>query len=288
VRFTQDFIDKVREANNIVEIIGQYTELKRAGARLMGRCPFPDHVEKTPSFSVTEDNQLYFCYGCKKGGNIFTFLEAYNGMSFPEAVEHLAKRSGIPMPVAEEMKNSSGQGRDQRRDQRDQLLKVNRAAGVFYHSCLKSEPSESVAQKYLVKRGLTVEIVEKFRLGFAPDDWQGLTHHFAARHVPFNLAEVVGLVKPKKGAPKGDRDRAESYFDLFRNRLMFPIFSPTGDVVGFGGRTLGDDIAKYVNSSESPVFHKGRILYGLHETGKFIRAQDEAIVVEGYMDAIAL
>jgi DNA primase len=281
VRFTQDFIDKVRDANNIVEIIGQYTELKGAGARLMGRCPFPDHNDKSPSFSVTEDNQLYFCYGCKKGGNVFTFLETYNGMSFPESVEFLAKRAGLPLPEPEE-----GQARapgSSNRDQKELLLKVNKAAGIFFHQNLKAQPTESVVKKYLIKRGLTDETVEKFRLGFAADDWQGLVRHFQSRKVPFDLAETVALIKQKRAGVKGD-----SHFDLFRNRLMFPIFSPTGDVVGFGGRTLGDDMAKYLNSPESPVFHKGRVLYGLHETGKFIRAQDEAIVVEGYMDAISL
>lgn len=280
MRFSQDFIDKVRDANNIVEIIGQYTELKGSGHRLMGRCPFPDHSDKSPSFSVTEDNQLYFCYGCKKGGNVYNFLQTFNGMSFPEAVEYLARRASIPIPENEEQKARPGAPS---RDQKDLLLKVNRAAAVFFHQQLKAQAADAPVRQYLVKRGLTEEIVEKFRLGVALDDWQGLVHHFKARKVPLDAAETLGLIKPKKGGRVDD-----SHFDLFRDRLMFPIFSATNDVVGFGGRTLGDALPKYVNSSDSPVFHKGRILYGLHETGKFIRAQDEAIVVEGYMDAISL
>jgi DNA primase len=284
VRFSQDFIDKVRDANNIVEIIGQYTELKGTGSRLTGRCPFPDHTDKSPSFSVTEDNQLYFCYGCKKGGNVFTFLEIYNGQSFPEAVEFLAKRAGIQLPEPESQRGKDlAQSGPSKREQRDILLKVNRLAGIYFHQNLKAQTSDGIAVKYLQQRGLSSEISEKFRLGYAEDDWQGLAHYFFNKQVPANLAESVGLIKAKKAGVKGD-----SHFDLFRNRLMFPIFSATGDVVGFGGRTLGEDIAKYVNSSDSPVFHKGRVLYGLHETGKFIRAQDEAIVVEGYMDALAL
>ncbi|MES2964665.1 MAG: DNA primase, partial [Bdellovibrionota bacterium] len=251
---------------------------------LMGRCPFPDHSDKSPSFSVTEDNQLYFCYGCKKGGNVFTFLETYNGMSFPESVEFLARRASIPLPEPEP-------GQPKRTglssDQKDLYLKINRAAGVFFHHQLKSQTEDSPAKKYLEKRGLSDDIVEKFRLGLTLDDWQGLAKHFESKRVPLEMAEALGLVKPKKNAPRTGA-LAEQYFDLFRDRLMFPIFSPTSDVIGFGGRTLGDALPKYVNSSDSPVFNKSRVLYGLHETGKFIRAQDEAIVVEGYMDAISL
>lgn len=285
MRFSQDFIEKVREANNIAEIIGQHTELKGSGHRLMGRCPFPDHSDKSPSFSVTEDNQLYYCYGCKKGGNVFTFLETFNGMSFPEAVEFLARRASIPLPEPEDGK---GKRTGLSSDTKDLYLKINRAAAVYFHHNLKAQPGDSPAKKYLVKRGLSEEIVEKFRLGLSFEEWQGLANHFVQKGVPLKMAEQLGLLKPKKNAPKSGSE-ADQYFDLFRDRLMFPIFSPTGDVIGFGGRTLQvDALPKYVNSSDSPVFNKSRILYGLHETGKFIRAQDEAIVVEGYMDAISL
>lgn len=284
MRFSQDFIEKVRDANNIAEIIGQYTELKGSGHRLMGRCPFPDHSDKSPSFSVTEDNQLYFCYGCKKGGNLFTFLETFNGMSFPEAVEFLARRANIPMPENEEKTRRPGAVSS---DQKDLFLKINKAAAVYFYQLLKSTPANHPAREYMAKRGLTEEIVEKFRIGLTSDEWQGLGKLLESKKVPLKLAETLGLLKPKKNPPRGG-PASDAYFDLFRDRLMFPIFNPTGDVVGFGGRTLGDALPKYVNSSDSPVFNKGKILYGLHETGKFIRAQDEAIVVEGYMDAISL
>lgn len=282
MRFAQDFIDKVREANNIVEIIGQHTELKGSGHRLMGRCPFPDHNDKSPSFSVTEDNQLYFCYGCKKGGNIFTFLETFNGMSFPEAVEFLARRASIPLPESENRRERSDS--ESMQERKSLLLKVNRAAAVFFFQQLKGLPADHAARLYLRKRGLADEIVERFRLGVALDDWQGLHRHFRTHGIPVTAGEELGLLKPKKNG----RQKDDSHFDLFRDRLIFPIFSPSEDVLGFGGRTLGDALPKYVNSSDSLVFHKGRIFYGLHETGKFIRAQDEAIVVEGYMDAISL
>jgi DNA primase len=280
MRFSQDFIDKVRQANNVVEIIGQYTQLKGSGHRLMGRCPFPDHSDKSPSFSVTEDNQLYYCYGCKKGGNVFNFLETFNGLSFPEAVEFLAKRASIPLPEREE---KAGAATTLSNDQKDLLLRVNKAAAVFFHHQLKAQSEDSPVRRYLLKRGLSEEIVDTFRLGVALDDWQGLIRNFQARKVPLDAAEKLGLIKPKKTVRAGD-----SHFDLFRDRLMFPIFAPNDDVVGFGGRTLGDALPKYVNSSDSPVFNKGRILYALNETGRYIRAQDEAIVVEGYMDAISL
>ena len=280
MRYSQDFIEKVRESNNIVEIIGQYTELKGSGHRRMGRCPFPDHNEKTPSFSVTDDNQLFYCYGCKKGGNVFSFLQTFNGMSFPESVEFLARRANIALPESDE---SGFKPRGPSRDDKETLFKINKLAAVYFHQELKSEPLDSPVRQYLEKRGLTDEIVEKFRLGLSRDAWQGLTEHFVSRKVPLEGAETLGLIKPKKGGRVGD-----SHFDLFRDRLMFPIFSPTSDVIGFGGRTLGDGMPKYVNSSDSPVFHKGKIFYGIHETGRYIRAQDEVIVVEGYMDAISL
>jgi DNA primase len=286
VRFSQDFIEKVREANNIVEIIGQHTELKGSGHRLMGRCPFPDHSDKSPSFSVTEDNQLYYCYGCKKGGNVYTFLETYNGLSFPEAVEYLARRASIPMPEPDSPKERSRQGPS--RDQKDLLLKVNRAAAVFYHQQLKGLEEDHPAKLYLQKRGLTEDTIEKFRIGYATEEWQGLDRHFRSRKVPIALAEALGLLKAKKGVSQSAQSREDTHFDLYRDRIMFPIFSPSSDVIGFGGRTLGDGLPKYLNSHDSAVFNKSRVLYGLHETGKFIRAQDSAVVVEGYMDAIAL
>ena len=283
MRFGQDFIEKVREANDIGEIIGQYTELKGTGARLMGRCPFPDHSDKSPSFSVTEDQQLFFCYGCKKGGNLFTFLELFNGMNFPEAVEYLARRANIALPEPEAGARKPGGVSS---DQKDMLLKVNRATAVYFHQNLKAQSDDSPVKQYLVKRGLTDEIVEKFRLGYSTEEWQGLGRHLVAKGVKVEALEKLQLIKPKK-AP-GPAQGIDKYYDLFRSRLMFPIFGPNGDTLGFGGRVLDDGLPKYVNSADSPVFHKSKVLYGLHETGKFIRAQDEVIVVEGYMDAIAL
>lgn len=273
MRFDESFIEKVQQANDIVDIIGTHTELREKGDRLWGRCPFPDHSEKTPSFSVSSSSQLYYCFGCKKGGNLFTFLKEYQGLNFREAIEYLARRASIPVPE-EAPKQAAA------RESRDLLLKVNKAAAVYFHQAIKALPEEHPVQEYLVKRGLNAEIIEKFRVGLTGDEWQGLINVLNSKRAPLTAAETLGLIKKKK--------TGSDYFDLFRNRIMFPIFSPSGDVLGFGGRTYTDENPKYLNSPETPLFSKGKVLYGLHETGKFIRSQDRAIIVEGYMDVIAL
>jgi DNA primase len=203
-------------------------------------------------------------------------------MNFPEAVEFLARRANIPLP---ELTAPARPGAVSS-DQKDTLLKVNRATAVYFHHNLKAQVPDSPVRKYLAKRGLTDEIVDTFRLGYSTDEWQGLGRHLVAKGVKIDSLEKLQLIKPKK--TPGPAQGIDRYFDLFRDRLMFPIFAPNGDTLGFGGRVLDDTLPKYVNSADSPVFHKSKVLYGLHETGKFIRAQDEVIVVEGYMDAIAL
>lgn len=273
MRFDESFIEKVQQANDIVDIIGTHTELREKGDRLWGRCPFPDHAEKTPSFSVSSSSQLYYCFGCKKGGNLFNFLKDYQGLNFREAIEFLARRASIAIPEEAPHKIAA-------RDSRDLLLKVNKAAAIYFHQAIKALPTEHPVQGYLLKRGLTSEIIEKFRVGLTGDDWQGLINVLNGKRAPLTAAETLGLIKKKK--------TGSDYFDLFRNRIMFPIFSPSGDVLGFGGRTYTDENPKYLNSPETPLFSKGKVLYGLHETGKFIRSEDRAIIVEGYMDVIAL
>ncbi len=279
MRFSQDFIEKVREANNLVEIISQYTELRGTADHLMGRCPFPEHKEKTPSFSVSQSKQLYHCFGCKKSGNLFTFLREYSGFSFVESVEYLAKRASISIPADEGRRTPSGG------DGRDLLLQINRWAGLYFYQQLGRLAKDHPAALYVEKRGLSAEIVEKFRIGVAIDAWEGLVTFFAQKKIPLAQAESLGLVKLRKVTSNSS---AIGYFDMFRERLMFPIFSPTDEVLGFGGRSYGDQQPKYMNSPESVLFSKGRVLYGLHETGRYIRAEDQAIVVEGYMDALAL
>lgn len=277
MRFNPDFVDKVREANNIVDVIAPYTQLRSAGSNFMGRCPFPDHNDKTASFSVSEDKQLYNCFGCKKSGNIFTFLQVFNGYSFPESIEFLARRANIALPERDEDPREKSF-----RELRENVLTTNRLAASFFEESFRKLPATSPIRVYAEKRGLTAEIIETFKIGYSPDDWQGLVRAMRARRIPMEVGEKAGLVK------KSSRTGGESHFDLFRGRLMFPIVSTSGDVLGFGGRVLGDDEPKYLNSPETPVFHKGRVLYGLDVTARYIRSQDEAVIVEGYMDAVAL
>ena len=277
MRFAPDFIEKVRDANNIAEIISQHTELRGGGGRLMGRCPYPDHLDKSPSFSVDETRQLFHCFGCKKGGDIFNFLETYDGIAFPEAVEKLARRASIPLPEPEPGQRRPGAASH---ESKELFYRLNREAAVFWHRQLKGLPEGDAILGYLEKRGLTREIIETFRIGASSAEWEDLVKHLEARKAPLVAAETLGLVRSRK--------TKSGYFDLFRERIMFPIFSPSGEVVGFGGRTYADGTPKYLNSPESPAFSKSRTLYALNETGKFIRSRDEAIVVEGYMDAVAL
>ncbi len=241
----------------------------------MGLCPFPNHREKTPSFSVSEDKQVYHCFGCKKSGTVVTFLEEMRGMNFREAIEYLAERASIAIPKEEQSSRSEDQ-----RDHKKLLLRLNKFAGAFFAKTLNDLPPHHAVREYMQKRGITPELAEEFKIGYAPSEWSQLANLLAAKKAPLGEADKLGLIRK--------RSEGDGYFDLFRDRLMFPILSPSQDIIGFGGRIFGEGQPKYLNSPESPVFHKGYTLYGLHTSAKFIRAQDEVIVVEGYMDLIAL
>lgn len=273
MKFPQDFIDRVREAVNIVDVIGQYVQLRRTGGNHQGLCPF--HNEKTPSFSVSEDKQVYHCFGCKESGNVISFVQKYQGLTFPETIEYLAARAGLPIPQEEGEPHNRGSAKDQ-------LYRVNALAAQFFNEQLKSLPESHEARAYLKKRGLTPALVDTYKIGYAPDGWTGLADFFTAKKVPFTLAEELGLIKKRGGGKSG-------HYDLFRHRLMFPIFSPARQGLGFGGRVLRDeDQPKYLNSPDSQIFHKGKTFYGLETSVKYIRSEDEIIVVEGYMDWLAL
>lgn len=272
MKFDQDFIEKVRDANNLVDIIGQTVELKRSGNGYSGLCPF--HGEKTPSFSVSEDKQVYHCFGCKASGNLYSFIQNYQGLTFPEAVEYLARRAGIPIP--ETAKTTS----DEDKDKRATLFRINEVASKFFQNELQKLKDDSTPWQYLKKRGISREFAQKHRLGFAPDSWTGLSGFFDTKRAPLFLAAVLGLVKA--------RNNQQGYYDLFRNRIIFPIYSPTEQCLGFGGRVLDDSMPKYLNSPDSPIFHKGQVFYGLDGAAKHIRSADTAILVEGYTDWLAL
>lgn len=277
MRYDQNFIEKVRDANNLVEVISQYTELKSRGHQHMGLCPFPDHNEKTGSFSVSESKQLYHCFGCKKSGNIFTFLETYNGFSFIEALEYLAGRAHIEMPKPEEQKGRPAQYVS--KDQKQMMFRANKFAAVFYHQKLKALSKDHKLQAYLQKRNLTSELIEDFRIGYATEAWDELAKFLNSKGVPAQIVQKLGLIRQNK---KG------GYFDLFRDRLMFPIFAIDSNVIGFGGRIIDEGQPKYINSVESDVFKKGQSFYGLDRSAKHIRSADQVFVVEGYMDLLAL
>jgi DNA primase len=276
MRFSPEFIEKVQESNNLVDLISQYTQLRPTGSGLMGRCPFPDHQEKTPSFSVSETKQVYHCFGCGKSGNLFKFLNVYNGMSFPEAVEYLANRAGIPLP--EDSAQSSQI--DVTTLRKKQISEVNSLAAAFFHEQFKRSAIDSVPKIYALERSLTGDLIEGFQLGYAPAEWDSLVEHLKSKNIDLKVAEEAGLIKL--------RSQGNGYFDIFRHRLMFPIRSAMGEVIGFGGRVLDNSQPKYLNSPETLLFSKGKSLYGLNETAKYIRTLDQAIVVEGYMDFLAL
>jgi len=260
-RFVEDLLDRI----DLAELIGSRITLKKAGANYKACCPF--HDEKTPSFNVRPDKGFYHCFGCGAHGDAISFIREFEGLGFTEAVEELAKRAGLEVPYDKAARQEMQQART--------LTDALDFASRFYHSALGSQQG-AYARDYLKQRGLDDAIIEQYQIGFAPGT--GTALYDAA---PKDLKEP--LLETKTVSDKYGRPR-----DLFRNRVMFPIRNTRGKTVAFGGRTLGDDKAKYINSPESDVFHKSREIYGLYEARQAIRQLDKLLVVEGYMDVIAL
>ncbi len=263
IHLTPQLIRAVRDAVDIVAIAGDHTRLTKRGRRHQGLCPL--HKEKTPSFSVDPVQGLFYCFGCGAGGDAIKLHMLATGDDFPSAIESLAGRYGIPLPVAPGPRG----GKEER-----SLQAALEAALEFFR---RSLAGAAAPRAYLGERRIPESLVERFGLGYAPDDWQGLLNALD-RKVPAADLEAAGLV--------GRRESDGKPFDRFRNRLMFPIHTPSGRLVGFGGRTLGDDRAKYVNTSETEEFHKGRLLYGLHLAKQAIREHGSAVLVEGYFDVL--
>jgi DNA primase len=261
-----DFIQTLLSRVDIVEVIDRYVPLKKAGANYVACCPF--HSEKTPSFSVSPGKQFYHCFGCGAHGTAVGFLMEYGGKAFPDAVEELARDSGLEVPRIERP------GEREKRDEAQDLNEILLAAAKFYRAQLKDAPR---AIEYLKTRGLTGEIAARFGIGYAPDAWQGLAAVFPTYDAP--ELDAAGLVLNGDGGKRYDR---------FRDRVMFPIHDSRGRVIGFGGRVMGDGEPKYLNSPETPVFSKGRELYGLYLARNAIRDAGRVVVVEGYMDVVAL
>jgi DNA primase len=266
----EQIIDQVRDSVNIVDIISRYVTLKKRGRNHLGLCPF--HTEKTPSFSVNPEKQIFHCFGCGTGGNVFSFLMRYENLSFVDVVRRLAEESGIKIPVSTEFKKQESEN--------EQLFKANQVAERFYFHQLGKAPDSVV--EYLKTRGILPETIKTFRLGYASAEWDGLLKYIQRYGHSVQPYKKLGLVL--------ESEKKRNLYDRFRNRLIFPIYNPSDKVVGFGGRALVDEpnSPKYVNSPESPVYQKSRILYGLNFAREAIREKGAVIFVEGYMDLLQL
>ncbi|MCJ7812013.1 DNA primase [bacterium] len=272
MKISDEKIEEVREATDIIDVISQYVTLKKKGKSFLGLCPF--HTEKTPSFSVDPIRGFYHCFGCGAGGNVFSFVMQMERIAFPEAVRSLAEKSGIHIPV--DQKN------DQQSEEIEILYRTNQFAAEFFQRCLYRSGEGEKALAYLRDRQFNRHMIERFQIGYAPDSWDQLLKESGKTAIrPENLRRA-GLVILK--------NEGEGYYDRFRCRLMFPIFNPSGRVIGFGGRKLKEeeDGPKYLNTPETQVYQKSRILYGLHQSKSGIRRENRALLVEGYTDLIRL
>ena len=265
----QHIIEQVRDRSDVVEVVGAYVDLKRAGTNYKGLCPF--HKERTPSFIVSPDRQTYHCFGCGKGGNVFSFLMEMDGVSFPEAVRELGKRAGIEVESRPD---------EDARSENEALFQANTFAGHFYHDSLVKTAAGDKARKYLEGRGIPREVWRRFGLGYAPANGEALAQAAMSHRIPRDVLLKLKLVMA--------RDGGRGYYDYFRDRLMFPIVQPQARVVGFGGRILGSGEPKYLNSAESLLFQKRRMFYGLDRAHTPIRTSRFAYLVEGYTDLIRL
>jgi len=272
-RFTESEIEEVRSRADIVEVIGAHVRLRRAGRNFVGLCPF--HNEKTPSFSVSPERGFFHCFGCGAGGTVFDFLTRIEGLTFPEALQSLAKRYGITLP---ERTADNGTGRSPTNGDRTSMLAANQLAAEFYANVLWNTSDGELARDYLKTRGITGETARAFMLGFAPQR--------AANVVA--ILQKRGLLEPALKLGLVRKDQSGTAYDMFRARLMFPIRDAQGRVIAFGGRVLDNRLPKYINSAESPLYSKAGALYGLAEARSTISKEDRAIVVEGYIDVIAL
>lgn len=265
-------VEEVRAASDILNVVGDYVQLKKRGSNYFGLCPF--HSENTPSFSVNPELNIYKCFGCGVGGDVFHFVTSIEGVSFPEAVRLLAARAGIEIPVSE--------GDKERVGETEAIYEALRFAARFYFDRLTQSRDGRVALRYLRGRGFSKEAIKSFGLGYSPKGWDGLLLAARERHISDDVLELAGLVIPRKDG--------SGFYDRFRDRIMFPIFSHVGKVVGFGGRILHNDSdqPKYINSPETLVYNKSRVLYGLVQAKRAIRNKEEALLVEGYTDVISL
>jgi DNA primase len=269
----EDKISEIKNKADIVDVISEVVVLKRTGKNYVGLCPF--HSEKAPSFTVSPEKQIFYCFGCTTGGNVFSFLMKHNGITFPDATRILAKRFGIDLPTR---KMSPEQKR--RISERETLLAINRDALDYFRKELHQSSSGIRATAYLEKRGISREILDHFHLGYAPEGWDNLTNFFSKQNMPLDLVEKAGLIVSRKNK--------NGYYDRFRDRIIFPILDVSMQVLGFGGRVIDDSLPKYLNSPETSLYNKRRSLYGIHRAKNRCRELDTVYIVEGYLDLLSL
>jgi DNA primase len=267
----EDKIDEIKRRINIVDLVSGFVSLKQAGRSYIGLCPF--HKEKTPSFTVSPDKQIFYCFGCAEGGNALAFVMKINGLTFPEAIRYLAKKTGVDLPD----RPLSRQEKEQL-TLKERMLRLHTLVSDYYLAQLRGKEGQK-AQLYLQNRDIGAEAVNTFQLGYSHEGWRFLRDYLEQKRVPLPLAEQSGLlVKNERG----------EYYDRFRGRLIFPIEDQAGQIIAFGGRILGEGEPKYLNSPESALFSKGKNLYGLSRTKEDIRKSGYAILVEGYFDLLSL
>jgi DNA primase len=269
---TSDAKEEIKKTADIVEVIGQYVELKKRGQNYIGLCPF--HSERSPSFTVNQDKQIYHCFGCGRGGDVFSFWMDYHNLTFPQSLRDLAERYNVTLPRERNLPAER-----KKTELKEILSKINSLAGNFFHEVLLNSAEGRPARDYLSSRHITGETISVFKLGYAPRRWDGLVNYFKSKDIPLKNGERAGLI-----VSKSDGD----YYDRFRARIIFPIFDLNKQIIGFGGRVLDDALPKYINTPETPLYHKGSSLYGLDSAFKNIREAGLAILVEGYMDVLAL
>jgi DNA primase len=271
--FSDTTLERIRAASDIVDVIGSYVPLKRAGANFVALCPF--HKEKSPSFNVNSHRQIFHCFGCHKGGDVFTFVKEYENITFPEAVKRLADRAKIPLEYEQ---TPAGQ---QTRHLKDQLLQIHEQLTQRWQNTLANDAAGQIARDYLAQRGVSAEAVKLFRIGYAPDLWDDTVNWAKSKGHELPIVEQAGLIIRKEGG--------ENYYDRFRGRLMFPICDEQGRVIGFSGRVLSGDekTAKYVNSPETPIFTKSKVFFGLDKSKRAVLDAGYAIICEGQLDLIA-
>ncbi|SDK51492.1 DNA primase [Microbulbifer yueqingensis] len=280
-KIPQHFIDDLLARADIVEVIDSRVKLRKTGKNYSACCPF--HDEKTPSFTVSPDKQFYYCFGCGANGNAIGFLMEYDRMGFPEAVEKLAGSQGLEVP-----REQLAPGVERRQRESQSLYQLTEKAADFYRAQLRAHPAAGRAITYLKQRGLSGEVARDFGIGLAPPGWDNLLNHLADTAEKADQLEHAGLAIRRQDSDGRTEPGRRHHYDRFRNRIMFPIRDQRGRTIAFGGRVLGDEKPKYLNSPETPIFHKGRELYGLWEARQANRELKRLVVVEGYMDVVAL